>query len=716
MFGRWLVALLAAASAACGGGGGGATSSSAPAPAPTIAGFTPTEAAPGTRIALSGSALDRVQSATLNEVVLPIASRSANSLELEVPPSARSGRIELLDVDGARHRSAQTLVITTPLPAISALTPTRALWGSTLRIEGKALATAARVEFAGGAVAVPKSLGDAALETVVPDGARSGALAVLLADGTRATAPTPLEVIEPVRVDARAVFAATGADGTIAITGSGLAGVSTAAIGAATATIAARSNERLTLVVPGGQACAPVTLHAENQPAVPAGVWRGSGCPLRLAEVEFAQVLSQPSDDPYQRLVPGRSAWVRAFVVGEIAGQSAPSVRLRATAAGTTLGALTFSGPATLPQLSAGTELPASLRTDPQAGFSAALPSDWVRSDLEIAIEIDAEGRFGAPVSSTQRPRVGTDTSIDLVLVPVVSGPHAPQLPPLSEVLDEIERRLPVARHSVRVSERAPFALQTVTAGVLSAADWSAALSELEQLRRAEAPTKVYYGLVKPIAQLAATEGLSYVNSIDLPAPALAALGLDASRSRWPSILVHELGHLFGRPHAPCGIAGDPLYPYANGTLGITPLFDALLAQPVASAGLFDVMGYCGGQWFSDHNYRHVQAFLEALLPSVRSAQQADPARDLVLISGAIDAGGVRFAPPRGQRGRALVPPRGAYRLLIETATGTLQVPFDAVPIDHLQQEQHFFVTVPDPGPIERLQVMHGQRLLPAIN
>jgi hypothetical protein len=32
----------------------------------------------------------------------------------------------------------------------------------------------------------------------------------------------------------------------------------------------------------------------------------------------------------------------------------------------------------------------------------------------------------------------------------------------------------------------------------------------------------------------------------------------------------------------------------------------------ISPSGLSDVMGYCGGAWFSDYNLREVQRFLEA--------------------------------------------------------------------------------------------------------
>jgi hypothetical protein len=70
--------------------------------------------------------------------------------------------------------------------------------------------------------------------------------------------------------------------------------------------------------------------------------------------------------------------------------------------------------------------------------------------------------------------------------------------------------------------------------------------------------------------------------------------------------VVHELGHVHGRMHAPCGGAQgiDPMFPYKSGEIGVTGyrLSDSALI-PSSST---DVMGYCGPQWVSDYTYRAV--------------------------------------------------------------------------------------------------------------
>ncbi len=609
-----------------------------------------------------------------------------------------------------------------PAPAavamsVASFTPTTVARGLTLTVVGANLDRATAVEFAGGAQApIAARSGGTSISVTVPAAANSGVFAVIGTGGERVHAPAGVTVVPRIQVDAAAVYrVASGAP--VTINGAGLTEVSAVTVGTSAATIGARSDTQLAFTVPAAINCGPITLLSQSQPSVPAGsVVVGAGCTVRSAGIEFAQVYSQSAGADYQRLVPGKETWVRAYVVSETAGTAAPDVRLTAYRGTTPLGTIAMSGPATLPQLAAGAAVPDSLRYDEASTYNANLPPAWVGAGLRVRVEVDPDRRYGNTVAVEAVPTVGTATRIDLVLVPLVSGGHVPHMPSAADVADEIVRRLPIARENVSVAIRQPYTLTSVTDGVDTSSEWSSALNELETLRRNEARTKHYYGFVRPMVS-AGTAGIGYVNRVGSASPNLSAIGWDASRASWRRTFSHELGHNFSREHAPCGSVAnpDPNYPYPNGALNGTPLFDSLLDGIVSPAGMSDVMGYCNGAWFSDYNFREVQRFIEAQPQPALSIQSAERTAEVVVVSGSIGSDGVRFNPVQRLRGLAPVAEAGEYVLRLVTAAGaTIEVPFDAVRVDHaMPPELHFFVKLPDPGTLADIAVLRGANALP---
>ena len=721
VFSRLAALFLLAALAACGGGGGG---NDAPPPAiPAVTSVSPTSLVPPAQITVNGSALDRVSAARLGTTALAIASQSASVLVLNVPAGATTDFLTLVDSSGTARQTAQQIAVLAPL-TIGTLSATSLLTGSPLTVTGTGLDRATTVEFSGGAqAAVSTRVGSTSVTVDVPASAQSGPVSVLAASGERASSSTALTVIPRIVVSNAGSFTAASGS-SVTLSGSGFGEISGITVGGVTATLGARSATQISFTVPAAVSCGPVMLQSASQPPVSGGtVVASGGCLVRVESIEFAQVMSQPSTDARQRLVPQRETWVRAYVVSSRSGVSAPPVRLTAYNGATLLGSVTMAGPAVLPQLAAGSAPDATLRNDGTLTFSARIDDAWAGSGLRVEVSADPAATLGAPVVASSVPNVGTNTRIDVVLVPLVSGSNEPIIPDsatVQQVIDELTRRMPVARGNIQVSVRAPYTLTSVTDGVDTSGEWTAAIQELETLRRTEAPTRQYYGLVKPMV-VSGTAGVGYVNTTGAGSVPLSALGWDSSRTTWLRTMTHEFGHNYTRRHAPCGSVGSPdtSYPYSGGLLGATPLFDVLADTVISPVGLPDVMGYCQGRWFSDYNLREIQRFLEwrATSPMIEksevSAFEAD-ASEVLLVSGSIGLDGTRVQPVLAARGRAIAQAEGDYLLRLRTvAGGVFDVPFDAVLVDHaMPPQKHFNITVPNPGPLTAIEIVRGGNVI----
>jgi hypothetical protein len=99
------------------------------------------------------------------------------------------------------------------------------------------------------------------------------------------------------------------------------------------------------------------------------------------------------------------------------------------------------------------------------------------------------------------------------------------------------------------------------------------------------------------------------------------------------STLVHEMGHMHGLRHAPCGDPDlqDPEFPYADG-LTHTEGWDFRTGDFVP-ADQNDMMGYCQPRWVSDYHYRKLVDWVH-LADSWGDGASASPSRpDMAAVS-----------------------------------------------------------------------------------
>ena len=136
-----------------------------------------------------------------------------------------------------------------------------------------------------------------------------------------------------------------------------------------------------------------------------------------------------------------------------------------------------------------------------------------------------------------------------------------------------------------------------------SDAAWSQILSEIDALRVAEGSSQSYVGVVR-VTYNSGIVGIAYIGR-----PTSVVWDDSTTRSLF---WAHELGHTYGREHAPaCGADfPDPNYPYPGATIGVYGT-DATVTPPVLYPPSFhDIMSYCDDAWISDYTYKGVLNFV----------------------------------------------------------------------------------------------------------
>jgi hypothetical protein len=147
--------------------------------------------------------------------------------------------------------------------------------------------------------------------------------------------------------------------------------------------------------------------------------------------------------------------------------------------------------------------------------------------------------------------------------------------------------------------------------------DFTGILDDVRAKRSSDgASDEVYYmGLVKPAASLrdycggSCTTGMGYVVDGWGGEAFRAAVAVAFADETSASTVAHELGHNHGREHSPCGVSGDPAYPYSNGSIGSWG-FDRRSSALQDPERVADIMGYCHPAWVSDFTF---QAFFERI-------------------------------------------------------------------------------------------------------
>lgn len=421
---------------------------------------------------------------------------------------------------------------------------------------------------------------------------------------------------------------------------------------------------------------------------------------VSLSGLSFAQVVQNPLGTVPMLRGGGLPVVVNVFAQAPAAVSLRADIHVDCTDNGVSRwsGSARLDGP--LPQAaSAGT--PAAQFQMPNAALSHLLQCVAVLDPLgELPDTERANNRY--PLSGTVAVNAIDVPALEIAFVPIVLAADGGTIgnvtkANIEEYLVTARQILPLARINARVG--APYTTTTALGNGTDVA-WRAILRELETKRVLDGFRGHYYGALRPRVGVASVQysGFGFISG-------WTALSIQVGwfnrESAARETVAHELGHNFGRPHAPCGGPAnpDPSYPYLDAGIGTfgwdvftvrtNPAQRALAVTPDTK----DLMSYCRPIWISDYNYLKMINGRQLLDGTV-----AGKVGRVLLVRGEYDARGVRLDPLFEVEAGATVP--SAHGVDIElidgggTIVGRSRVP-ELVP-DH-GSTRSFVATLPLP-------------------
>jgi hypothetical protein len=265
-------------------------------------------------------------------------------------------------------------------------------------------------------------------------------------------------------------------------------------------------------------------------------------------------------------------------------------------------------------------------------GVQLLMPADRTGDGIACSATVTSESPARDRDSTNNRvPRVGTVSAslidvppMDLVMVPVLNITRPADLTPanLADYTAQIRAMLPVSGLTVRIGPPL-LPSRAIVAGTEE--EWLSLLSDLSGYRS----TRGYTGYVQGVVPFDSTTrlqvgGYAFIGGYVSAIPDARRFG---SALMLAPVAAHELGHVLGRYHAPCGGAPGPdlRFPDPTGAI-LAHGWDRSVGSPTAgqratyrSPQTKDFMSYCSPAWISEYGYR------SAIV--VQQARGAAPAR-----------------------------------------------------------------------------------------
>jgi hypothetical protein len=334
------------------------------------------------------------------------------------------------------------------------------------------------------------------------------------------------------------------------------------------------------------------------------------------------------------------------------------------------------------------TSVPTSVDSNTLTSWDAAVSSAWILNASQVIADVDPSGaipesdKTNNQFTATLDVRTLKPWKITLVPIHTTDGRTATVTSPTrtkESWLDFAKRIHPVPDAiDIAVSpvfnSSTPVVSPNTTTLTSSGTGWSPVLNELRAKRTADGVTdRYYFGAVN----VAYSSGVAGLGSL----PGTSAIGWDFFPSA-QSVLAHEEGHNFNRPHSPsgpplCGTPSgpDPSYPYPNGVIGV-PGWDVFATSNNLKdeSTYFDIMTYCNTLWVSDYVYKNVLDY-RASSPIgivVSAVAGATTPTEGLLIWGRIENGTVTLEPAFRVPYRGVLPDAGPYTIEVRDLSGVV--------------------------------------------
>ena len=392
---------------------------------------------------------------------------------------------------------------------------------------------------------------------------------------------------------------------------------------------------------------------------------------LRIAGLYLTQ--SAQTLDGSVPLVKDRSGYLRVFPVANRTNTEIPTVRVRIY---NSSNAVVSSVLIPAPRLSVPTAVDESSLSN---SWNTAVAGTLIQPGFRIEAEVDSAGLVAESdetdnLLAPPAPLVQAMPTLNVTFVPVIQQRHAARgdvgnvtLANRDTFLFVTRKMHPVAAYNSAV--HAPYT--TTTTDTLQAQNgnsaWGTILQEIDALRVAESSSRYYYGVAK-VSYTSGVAGVAYVSN---GVSERASLGWDYLPTG-AAVAAHELGHNWGRNHAPCGDPGgvDGSFPFSDGRIGVYGMDVGAVSLKPASTS--DIMGYCDPKWIGAYTYRAVMSYLLSPAAGMMAMSSSQAEQPCLLVWGHIRNGELVLEPSFEVMARPRLPRRpGPYSVEARSEDGS---------------------------------------------